>query len=137
LAGSDEKSLTRGQEKALMGLMQQPTLGLAASQAGVSERTLSRWINQDDSFKSAYLQLRREVVSNAVLQLTKATNTAVNVTIALMTDPETPASVRLGAAKSILELALQTVRIEELEARLAVLEQTQHYNDGNKGGSRW
>jgi hypothetical protein len=122
MSGSREKSLTRNQDLALAALVAQPTLGLAAMQAGVSEKTLYRWLHHDSLFKAEYLKLHRQIVNNAMLQLQKATNNAVNVTISLMNDPGTPASVRLAAARTTLEMALEALNLEVLEERIAALE---------------
>jgi hypothetical protein len=124
MAGNQQKSrLTRSQEAALLGLLTQPTIGLAAAQAKVGERTITRWLAEDEAFKSEYLRIRQEIVNNAVFQLQKATNNAVNSLISVMNDPEAPASARVRAATAVLEQALRALETEGLEERIAVLEQ--------------
>src|SRR5918996_210307 len=117
------KSLTRKQDLALEALIGSPTLGLAAAKAGVTERTIYRWITTDDSFKSEYLKLRREVLSNAVFQLQKASNNAVNTLVSVMNDPESPASARVAAAVKVLELSFKSIESDDLEIRISALEQ--------------
>jgi hypothetical protein len=117
------KSLTRKQDLALEALIGSPTLTLAAAKAGVTERTIYRWITTDDSFKSEYLKLRREILSNAVFQLQKASNNAVNTLISVMNDLGNPASARVTAAVKILELSFRGIEIDELEQRVSVLEE--------------
>jgi hypothetical protein len=118
----EKQPLTRKQESALEALLVQPTINLAAAQAKVGERTLGRWLAEDEAFKAEYLRMRREIVNNAIFQIQKATNNAVNVTIALMNDTNILASTRLGAARTILEMAIEAVKIEALEERLQALE---------------
>jgi hypothetical protein len=43
-----------------------------------------------------------------------------------MADPASPASARVHAAKTILDMALRAVELEHIEARLAVLEGAMH-----------
>src|ERR687891_308479 len=117
MSGFEEKSLTKNQDRALAALMSLPTLGLAAAQVGITERTLHRWINEDNLFKSEYLKLRREIVGNAVLQLQKASNNAVNCLISVVNDLDNPASARVTAAVKILELSFRGIEINDLDQR--------------------
>jgi NAD(P)-dependent dehydrogenase (short-subunit alcohol dehydrogenase family) len=52
-------------------------LALAAGQSGVSERTLYRWLSENEAFRAEYRALRRETVNNATYQLQKARINAV------------------------------------------------------------
>jgi hypothetical protein len=123
MAGNQQKSrLTRSQEAALLGLLVQPTIGLAAAQAKVGERTITRWLAENEAFKSEYLRIRQEIVNKAVFQVQKATNNAVTATIALLNDPEAPASVRLNAARTILGFSFRALEVEDQERRIAELE---------------
>jgi hypothetical protein len=45
--------------------------------------------------------------------------------VTILEDGEMPGSVRVSAAKTILEMALRGVEIEHLTARIEALEQTQ------------
>jgi hypothetical protein len=114
--------LTTKQAKALAALISQPTLGLAATHAGVTERTLYRWLAEDAAFKAEYLRLRREIVASATFALQKASNNAVNALVSVMNDPEAPASSRVQAAKVVLEMSLKALEVDDLEARIAALE---------------
>src|SRR5919106_574756 len=109
MSGSEEKMLSGNQVRALSALLSQPTLALVAAQVGVTERTLYRWLAEDDTFKAEYLKLRREVLSNAVFQLQKASNNAVNTLISVMNDSESPASARVAAAVKVLELSFKSI----------------------------
>ena len=131
MAEKNKKSLTAKQEKALASLLSQPTIGLAASQAQIGERTLTRWLGEDSAFKSEYLRLRREVLNNAVFQLQKACNHAVNVLISVMHDPEKPANARVSAAVKVLELSFKAVETEDIEQRLTALEQRWENRNGH------
>jgi hypothetical protein len=113
MAGKRPNMLSLRQSKLLSALAHQPTLQLACAETGVGERTATRWLSEDANFRAEFRQIKQEIVGNAVYQLQKATNNAVNVLLSLMNDPETPASVRFSSAKAILELALQGVKLDE------------------------
>jgi hypothetical protein len=119
-----KSSISKKQEAALAALLVQPTIALAAAQAKIGQRTLCRWMVEDEAFKAEYLKLRQEIVRNAVFQLQKATSNAVNCLTSVMNDPEAPASARVRAAQAVLEQALKALEIEAVEERLSALEQT-------------
>ena len=97
-------TLTAKQDKALSALLTSPTLELAAKSAGVTTVTLWRYL-QEDVFKAAYQQARREVVSHAVTRLQQACAGAVAVLLAVAADTEAPAASRVTAARSPFSIA--------------------------------
>jgi hypothetical protein len=108
-------------EQAIAALLTTDTICAAAEQAGVSERTLLRWL-QDDDFQRAYREARRQAVQHAIVRVQRCTREAVDALAEIMTNPEASASARVSAARSVLQLAMQAVQIEDLEARIAALE---------------
>jgi hypothetical protein len=115
--------LSRKQQKALSALVAQPTLALAAAQVGVTPRTLYRWLAENEAFRTEYWRLQREIVNNATYQLVKASNNAVNCLISVMNDAEAPPAARVAAAKLVLEMAFRSIEMDELEVRIAKLEE--------------
>ncbi len=65
--GDDPKqpSLTPGQNLALPALLTCPTIRAAAKQAGVSERSMRRWMHEDEHFQKKLRQLRNEALGQA------------------------------------------------------------------------
>lgn len=118
--GHGEK-LGRKQELVIAALLECPTYAGAAAQAGVSEVTVWRWL-QDTDFAAAYREARTQVVDQAIAHLQKATGQAVSTLEAVMGDAEAPPSSRVAAAKTVLDLALKIRESEDLEARLLTLE---------------
>ncbi len=121
MAGNGQK--TRQREKAICGLLEQPTVTQAAIYAGVSEGTLYRWLREDSTFQSAYAEARRECVRQATARLQRACSTAVQTLEEVMGDGDAPPSSRVTAARSVLELAFKAVEIDELDARITALEE--------------
>jgi hypothetical protein len=118
----ENRSLSQSQERALAALVSQPTIALAAAQAKVGERTLYAWLATDETFKAEYLKLRREIINNAVSLPQKRTVSAVAVVISLMSNSDTPATVRLAAARTVLEMSFKALEFESLEERISKLE---------------
>lgn len=113
--------MTAKHEKLLAALLESPTIQSAAKSAGVSDATALRWM-KDAEFSTAYRDARREVVSHSITSLQAACSNAVATLCAVCDDTEAPASSRISAAKSILEMAFRSVEIDDLAARVSMLE---------------
>ena len=113
--------LSGKQEHALLALLTEATVEAAATKAGVNARTLFRWLN-DPPFVAAYREARRQAVQRAIGRLQQAASDAVTTLRDVMTDAKAPAPARVNAAKSVLDLAIKAVEIEDLTARIEALE---------------
>ena len=120
MKGHGEK-LSRNQERAISALLVHPTMAKAAAAAGVGEVTLWRWL-QIPEFKEQYRLARREAVSQAVGHLQGACSIAVLALTDISQDVNCPASARVSAARTVLELALKGVELEDLAVRVEELE---------------
>ncbi|HKP37186.1 MAG TPA: hypothetical protein VJT71_10020 [Pyrinomonadaceae bacterium] len=116
-----EFSLTPKQEKAVITLLNEPTLKEAATSAGVTETTLWRWM-QEEAFRSAYMEARRAAVQRGIARMQSATCEAVETLRSVMNDQTSKGSERVSAAKAIIEFAYKGIDIEDVAARLAVVE---------------
>ncbi|MGA7413812.1 MAG: hypothetical protein WBW33_25275 [Bryobacteraceae bacterium] len=114
-------SLERKQEEAIAALLTQRNIDEAARTAGISTRTLLRWLQLPESQK-AYRQARRDAYSQAVARLQQGTSAAATTLLKTMIDPGTPASVRVRAAEAIFSHAFKAIEIEDIEARVSDLE---------------
>lgn len=121
MKGHGEK-LTRKQEQAVISLLTCSTIGEAAKNTGISEVTLWRWL-QLPGFTERYREARRQAVGQAVAMLQQATGEAVETLREVMHDKASRDSSRVAAAKSVLELAIKAVEIEDLQAKVEELEQ--------------
>ena len=117
-----ETTLTRRQEAFLVALLSCTTIGEAATTAQIAEVTATRWL-KTPAFQAVYREARRQVVQHAIGQVQQATGAAVETLRSVMQDPEAPASARVSAAKAVLDTAVKAVELEDLEARITVLEQ--------------
>ena len=65
----------------------------------------------------------REAVAQAVSRLQQKSSNAVNVLNEIAEDKEAPASSRVSAAKTIIEMALKAVELEDIVKRIEQLEE--------------
>ncbi len=89
-----------------MYLIQEDTITAAATATGVTRQTLHAWLQQPE-FQAAHRAAKREVYGHAMTKLQRHASRAADVLFELMvSDNETVSpGVRLGAARSILDLA--------------------------------
>lgn len=113
--------LTTRQHSALSALMSEPTIRKASEVAGVPERTLYKWL-KESAFQEAYRGARRDATQQAIARLQQFSSSAAATLVSLMAGGNPPA-IRLAAARSVLELAIKSVELEDIAARLEALEQ--------------
>lgn len=109
------------QELAIASLISCHSLSAASRQSGIPERTLRTWLTEDD-FRELYDRRRRDVVQSALTALQDGMNRAVLTLARIMQDGETPAAVRVSAAKAILENGFKATEIMDILPRLDALE---------------
>lgn len=114
-------TLTAKQTRALLALLEHPTLRDAAKAIKVSETTLWRW-TQEPEFKAAYMNARREAVKQSIAHLQSATGEAVTCLRDVMKSSTASDSAKVSAARAVLELSLRAVEIEDLAERVKQLE---------------
>ena len=119
--------LNRKMETAIVALLNQPTITLAAEDAGISETTLWRWLQRGD-FAKAYREARKQAVNQAIAHIQRISGEAVNTLREVMNDGKKE-TARVTAARAILELTLKAYEIEDLEERLEALEERMRNNE--------
>ena len=92
-------------ERAVLALLSEKTLGAAAEKSGVSEKTLRRWVAADEAFKADYAQARQAAFQAGVSRVQALTVRAVETLEELLEETKHP-NVRLGAARTVAELAI-------------------------------
>ncbi len=127
MKGHGEK-ISRNQEKAIAALLSCSTISDAAESIGIGEVTLHRWLKLEH-FQAAYRGARRQVVNQAIALVQAGMSDAVATLRNVMTNPESPASSRVSAAKAMLDIGVKAFEVEDLAERVAALEkQTKHIN---------
>jgi hypothetical protein len=109
----------------LAALASGATVEAAAKQAGVSEGTVYRRL-REPGFKAEIDQARADLIERAVSVLAGISSAAV-VTLGQLLKSNRD-SVRLGAARTVLEMTIKLRDHAELEQRLAAMEAAQGIN---------
>lgn len=120
MAGGEK--LSKRREMAIAILLTTPTLQDGAKKIGVSYSTLWRWLQQP-SFQKALKAAKKQAVGQATSTLSKICHESVLTLQEIMNDKNAPASARVSAAKTVLDSGLKGIEMDDLDARLAVLEQ--------------
>lgn len=107
-------------EVLLVALSCGATAEVAGQKAGVSRATVQRRL-QDAEFCRRLQQLGADMVKRASTALTAASMEAIKTLMALLAS-SVPHAVRLGAARSILEIGTKLREVVDTEERLTALE---------------
>jgi HEAT repeat protein len=117
--GTRIDSLTPRQEAVAVTLASGRSVREAAAGCHTGERTIKRWLNCC-AFGRRVHELRADMVNRALGRLSDGMAEAADTVRALLKAESE--SVRLGAARSLLELGNKLRETVELEQRLAALE---------------
>jgi transposase-like protein len=112
----------RKKEEAIAALLSHRSIEDAARTIGINPNTLLRWMKEPE-FKTAYREARRAAFGQSIARLQQATTAAVSTLLKIMVDTNTPASTRVRAADSVINHATKAIEIEDIDARVAALEQ--------------
>lgn len=104
-------------------LLEHGTLKAAADAMGIAYITARRWYAKP-AVRLRYDEARRDVVRLALTRLQAALAEAVE-TLVRNLGPEQPAAIQVRAAQVLLEAAIRSNDLLDLDARLAALEHEQ------------
>jgi hypothetical protein len=120
--GTPGGKFTRKKDEAIAALLTHRSIEDAAKAVGIGTQTLLRWLKIPE-FDAAYRAARRAAYAQATARLQQATSAAVSTLLKIMVDPNAPASTRVRAADSVLDHGKQAIETEDVEVRVAALEQ--------------
>ncbi len=115
--------LTGPQERAIIALLNEQTVGRAAVTAEVGQRTLYRWL-KDPTFSRAYREARRDAFGQAIALTQRYAPLAVQTLAQVMMDNDAPSSSKVAAATTILRFGREGIELDDLAARIEALEET-------------
>ena len=109
--------LTPKKQAALEALLTHETKKSAAHAAGISVRTMSTYL-ADDEFKREYTMACRQLVTDASQQSQKCLSPALSVLLTIANDKNEAAGNRIAACRSLLEYGLKLTEISDILAEL-------------------
>lgn len=123
--GNQTKELTPKQSRAITVLLTAKDVQSAAQQAGVGERTLHRWLSEDQTFREALIEAENRVIDVTIYRLAGMTGLALDNLEEVLDckfAPIAPAGVRVRAATVILDQLVRLIQLQNLEGRIAAME---------------
>ena len=115
------KGRRRADDALILALACGATVEAAARQADVSESTVYRRL-KETSFSNQLHQARSDMVKRASSMLTASAMESVKTLLDLQ-KPTQPPAVRLGAARSVLEIGIKLRQMVELEQDMVHLQE--------------
>jgi transposase-like protein len=117
----------RKKEQAIIALLSHRTLEEAARAIGIVPNTLLRWMKEPE-FDAAYRAAKRAAFAQSIARLHYLSSAAVTTLGKVMLESATPPATKVRAADSILDHTTKAIEIEDIEARVAALEQAAKAN---------
>jgi hypothetical protein len=118
--GRESDPLTPRQEAAALALAAGLTIDQAAKKSGAGGRTIRTWLHDQPAFPRRVTELRAEMTSLALGRLVDGMGLAADTLRALLKAKSE--TVKLGAARAMLELGVKLRESVELVQRIADLE---------------
>ena len=112
----------RQREQLILALLQQPGMEKAAASIGISGVTAWR-ITKTPEFQEECRLARREAFTQSLGRLQQAAGAAAATLLKVMLDATAPPASRVRAADCVLEHAASALDLEDIQVRLAKLEQ--------------
>jgi hypothetical protein len=101
---------------------------MAAKRCGIGERTLRRWLTDDEAFKTEFAAARLAVFQAGLYRVQALTARAIE-TLEDLLEAKDHSNVRLGAARTVAELAIHQHEAETIMRKLEELEAAQRHQD--------
>ena len=113
----------RKKQKAIDAMRTSRTNEEAAQKAGISVRTLQRWLKYPE-FREAYLMARLDQHRQLIARTQQVSPAAINTLTQVMRDENAPASARVRAAGLLLDHSARGLDLDIVEGRLEALEKS-------------
>jgi transposase-like protein len=117
----DADILSLDQQKAVVALLREPTVGKAAESVGVDESTLYRWM-REPGFNKEFREARRDSFRHAIGLCNKYAPAAVQALMKILQDPAAAHSAKVSAASALLKFSRESIELDDLAARIEALE---------------
>jgi hypothetical protein len=126
--------IKKGRPAAVLALAAGESVASAARKAGVTERTVHRWL-EADPFRREVAQARADMFGRALGSLAEGAASGALMLRQLCLKAKSE-SVKLGAARALLELGPRMRDSVEMEERVRALEERLEADAERAGGGR-
>lgn len=125
------QKITPKKNQAILAILEQPTIARAAESAGITPRTIHRWLD-DPGFRAALSAAEGENLDRATRRLLRLADKALDALESVLDDPgQNGAGNKRLAAQAMLDQLFKLRELRDVEARLAGLEAAV-YGNSNK-----
>lgn len=107
--------MNKSRERALAALIANPTHEGAAKAAGISARTLRRYL-QDDEFREEYGKRCAALVTEASSRLMRSTGVAIDALLRVAGDEDAPQNAQVSAGRALLDFNLRYSESRSMQA---------------------
>lgn len=115
--------LSGKQERAIVALLNEPSVSRAAQACGINQKTIHRWLDEP-VFSRAYRKARREAFAQAIAATQRYAPLAVQTLAKIMADGTLSVSARVSAATALLKFSRDSIELDDLAQRLDDLERS-------------
>ena len=122
-ANGKQNALNHRQRRAIEALLLGQSKGMAATAAGVTGATLSRWLREDPDFRNQLSGLSDLALKDAAIRLKSTLDMSVEIMQETMQSETVHPSVRLRAADMAASHAIKLLEVADLVERVEALEQ--------------
>lgn len=119
-----------------MALLNEPNIQKAAVVAEVGERTIYNWL-KEDLFKAELRRARRESFTQAISMAQRYAPLAMTTLARIAADETAPHHARVSASVGVLRFGREAIELDDLAARLEILEDAAADAQKNKDGGQW
>ncbi len=116
-------------ERAVLALLSEKTIAEAAEKARVNEKTLRRWLSDDEAFQAEYAAAREAAYQAGIYRAQALTGRAMD-TLEELLDAKKYPNVRLGAARTVAEIGIHQHDAETIMQKLDEIELDQRRQQG-------
>lgn len=113
--------MTPNKERALAALLTCKTKVEAAAQAGITDRMIRKYF-EDEDFQTAYKEAFSGMVEDATRQAQQAIQPALSTLREIAEDGSENSAARIQAARNVLEYALRLTETLDINDRLKAVE---------------
>lgn len=114
--------LNTNQQRALVALLEAPSVAAAARSTGIGERTLHRWLHEDPEFQTALRRTREHHLTHAATRLQSTAQQAVQALVELLASKDRIEPGRAALIRTALDFAFRAGSYTDLAERLEELE---------------
>ncbi|MDA1306897.1 MAG: hypothetical protein O2917_06510, partial [Acidobacteria bacterium] len=107
------------------------TIGLAAVQCRVNEKTLRRWLADDAEFQAEYERARRATFEAGISRVQALSAKAIDALEDLLDAKKYPA-VRLGAARTVVDIGMHQHDADTIMRKLDEIEAAQRQHQDRR-----